>query len=157
MHLLVMDLNALWKKLGYKEQSPICVLNAPDSFRPALSHFAAPPLEVVHPQAQYTLFFCITQKDLDTAAHSAANLPEGDVLVWVAYPKKSSRNYACEFDRDHGWQSFGNASFEGVRIVAIDQDWSALRMRRISYIKNFTRSNQMALSPQGKARTNKPS
>jgi hypothetical protein len=52
--------------------------------------------------------------------------------VWVAYPKKASRRYGCEFDRDTGWQALGDAGFEPVRQVAIDEDWSALRCRQSS-------------------------
>ncbi len=49
--------------------------------------------------------------------------------------------------------NLGNAGFEPVRQVAIDDDWSALRFRRTEYIKSFTRSNTMALSPEGKRRS----
>ena len=33
----------------------------------------------------------------------------------------------------------GEAGFEPVRMVAIDEDWSALRFRRAEFIKNMTR------------------
>ena len=35
-------------------------------------------------------------------------------------------------------------------MVAIDEDWSAVRFRRVEFIKNLTRGR--ALSPQAKAR-----
>jgi hypothetical protein len=56
-------------------------------------------------------------------------------MLWFAYPKKSSVNYTCDFSRDTGWEILGRHGFEGVRMVAIDQDWSALRFRRVEYIK----------------------
>jgi len=71
--------------------------------------------------------------------------------LWFAYPKGSSKRYKCEFNRDNGWAVLGSLGFEGVRMVAIDEDWSALRFRRVEYVKNMTRS--FALSEEGKARS----
>lgn len=82
----------------------------------------------------------------------AAQLPQapGDVAVWVAYPKASSKKHRCEFTRDTGWAALGAAGFEPVSQVAIDDDWSALRFRRVEYIKSMTRGG--AISAVGKAR-----
>mgnify|MGYP005835701873 CR=1 FL=1 len=40
---------------------------------------------------------------------------------------------------------------EPVRQVAIDEDWSALRFRRVEYIKTMTRSFAMTLEGKAKA------
>ncbi|MEL6635310.1 MAG: hypothetical protein AAFW73_19430 [Bacteroidota bacterium] len=71
----------------------------------------------------------------------------------MAYPKGSSKNYTCDFNRDTGWQVLGNLGWEGVRMVAIDTDWSALRFRRVEYIKKMTRRKRMAMSKGGKDKT----
>ena len=71
----------------------------------------------------------------------------------MAYPKGSSKNYTCDFNRDTGWQVLGNLGWEGVRMVAIDTDWSALRFRRVEYIKKMTRRKRMAMSKGGKDNT----
>ena len=44
---------------------------------------------------------------------------------------------------------------EGVRQVAIDEDWSALRFRSAKHIKSLERNPKMALSKEGKQRTTK--
>ena len=46
----------------------------------------------------------------------------------------------------------GGAGFEPVRQVAIDEDWSALRFRRVAHVKSLTRSKAMALTDEGKQR-----
>jgi hypothetical protein len=73
-------------------------------------------------------------------------------VVWFAYPKGTSKRYRCEFNRDTGWAAVGAAGFEGVRQVAIDEDWSALRFRRPEFIKSLTRDPSRAGSPAGKRR-----
>ena len=40
----------------------------------------------------------------------------------------------------------GKAGFEGVRMVAIDEDWSAVRFRRVEFIKTMTRPDQVRLT-----------
>ena len=56
----------------------------------------------------------------------------------MAYPKGTSKRYTCEFHRDNGWAALEAAGFEGVRMVAIDEDWSALRFRRKEFVKSST-------------------
>jgi hypothetical protein len=77
---------------------------------------------------------------------------KGDVTLWFAYPKQSSKRYSCEFNRDDGWQALGEANYEPVRQVALDEDWSALRFRHISFIKTFKRNKNNAISKKGKKR-----
>ena len=57
-------------------------------------------------------------------------------MVWFAYPKGTSKRYTCDFNRDTGWQVIRDAGFDSVRQVAIDEDWSAMRFRRVEYIKS---------------------
>lgn len=68
-------------------------------------------------------------------AEQVAKKAEGDAVVWFAYPKQSSKRYHCEFNRDTGWQALSDAGFEGVRQVSIDDDGSAIRFRRVEFIK----------------------
>ena len=79
----------------------------------------------------------------------------GDAVIWFAYPKKTSKRFRCDFNRDTGWAAVGAAGFESVRQVAIDEDWSALRFRRTEYVKTLTRAEPRAVSPSGKARVKK--
>ena len=73
----------------------------------------------------------------------------GDAIVWFAYPKGTSKRYTCEFNRDNGWAAVGAAGFEAVRMVAVDEDWSALRFRRTEFIKALTRDSARAQKPAG--------
>jgi hypothetical protein len=143
------------KKLNLKEQRDLLVLNAPESFEPEL---AALENVVVHRDpdsvetVDFSLAFAITQIQVDTFADVIAHRTAGDAVVWFAYPKGSSKKYKCEFNRDSGWERMGAHGFEPVRQVSIDEDWSALRFRRVEYIKKFTRSAFDALTEEGKAR-----
>jgi hypothetical protein len=56
--------------------------------------------------------------------------------VWFAYPKGTSKKYTCDFNRDTGWDTLKALGFDTVRAVAIDDNWTALRFRRVEYIKS---------------------
>lgn len=151
-------MSALFKKLNLKEQKQILVLNAPDSLKAELA--ALQDVRVIQDADQvnkieFMLAFATLQQELDTIAKIALRKTEGDAIIWCAYPKTSSKKYTCDFNRDSGWEAFGTAGFEPVRQVAIDEDWSALRFRRVEFIRSFTRRQSMALSDEGKRRTEK--
>lgn len=62
-----------------------------------------------------------------------------DQQLWLAYPKGNSKRYKAQINRDSGWAYLGQFDYEGVRQIAINEDWSALRFRRIAFIKSMTR------------------
>lgn len=149
-------MSPLFQKLNWKEAPRLHVLSAPASFEPELAQLEGVAIErVVSPgtEVSFGLAFAVTQAELDTASAALAAAAPGDATLWIAYPKGSSKRYRCEFNRDSGWSILGAAGFEPVRQIAIDEDWSALRFRRVEFIKTMKRSPSMALSEQGKARS----
>lgn len=148
----------LFKKLNLKDPGQIVVLNAPASFEPELE--ALDGVTVVRDlkgvrEIEFALTFVIQQKELDRLGEAVTKRATGDAVVWFAYPKGSSKKYKSELNRDHGWAVLGKAGFEGVRQVAIDEDWSATRFRRVEFIKTMNRDPRGAMSAKGKARTAK--
>ena len=146
-----------FNKLNLKTQRTILVLNPPASFEPELAALHAvtvlrnlQPLDAI----DFSLAFVTTQQQVNTLAQAISKRAKGDAVVWFAYPKGTSKRYKSEINRDTGWQALGQAGFEPVRAVAIDEDWSALRFRRVEFIKTMTRANEHRMTAQGKARPN---
>ena len=142
-------------KLNLKDQKQILVINAPESFEPELKSLRGIAIERDLKNAgdtEFALAFVTKQKEVDTLGKAIAKKAQGDAVVWFAYPKGSSKKYKSEIKRDAGWQVLGDAGFEPVRMVAIDEDWSAVRFRRADFIKSLTRSKEHRMSAQGKAR-----
>jgi len=143
----------IFKKLNLKDQEEILVLNAPESFEPELASLDGVDIRRSIDSVQrivFSLAFVTRQTEVDSLARTIAQRAEGDAIVWFAYPKASSKNYTCEFNRDTGWAVLGELGFEGVRQVAIDADWSALRFRRVEFIKTMSRAKQRRLTEQDK-------
>ena len=87
------------------------------------------------PKLNFSLAFVTKQKEVDALAKSITGRAEGDAVIWFAYPKGTSKNYKSEINRDSGWRALNTTGFEGMRMAAIDDDWSALRFRRTELIK----------------------
>jgi hypothetical protein len=100
----------------------------------------------------FALAFVKRQAEVEAAAKALTRNAEGDVVLWFACPKGSSKKYTCDFNRDTGWAALGAAGFEPVRMVAIDEDWSAVRFRRADFIKTLTRDKVHTLSALGRKR-----
>jgi hypothetical protein len=147
-------MNAIFKKLNFKGQPVIYVINPPDSFVSDLEEMktdAAVKTNLAGAKdVSFFLGFVTRQKEVDELVKKVGSLISEDGLLWLAYPKGTSKKYTCEFSRDNGWNELGKLGFEPVRMVAIDEDWSALRFRRAENIKTMTRRS--ALSEKGKER-----
>ena len=148
-------MTTVWRKLNLKEDAAIGVLDAPQSFEAEIDALGG--VRVARDTASmagltFLIAFVTKLDDIEATSESIAGMDAGDVTVWLAYPKKSSKRYTCEFSRDTGWEPLGRAGFEGVRQVAIDEDWSAIRFRRVEFIKTMKRDPKRALTDEGRAR-----
>src|SRR5678816_2054850 len=142
-------------KLNLKDQKDIVIENAPASFESQIASLKGVTVRrsmADAKQVEFSLTFATKQKEVDSLARTVGRKAAGDAIVWIAYPKKSSKKYSCEFNRDSGWPSMGVAGFEPVRMIAIDEDWSAFRFRRAEFIKNMTRPAEHRYSAQAKKR-----
>ena len=135
-------------KLNLKDQTEIIVLNAPASFEPELKALKDVTVrrDAKGSVIDFSLAFVTTQKEVDTLGPQVAKKAKGDAVVWFAYPKGSSKKYKSQINRDNGWAVMGKAGFEPVRMVAIDEDWSALRFRRVEFIKTMNRPEDVWLT-----------
>jgi len=139
---------ATFAKLNLKDQAEIVVLNAPASFEPELKSLKGVTVrrDARGGDIDFSLAFVMTQKEVDTLAPQVAKKAKGDAIVWFAYPKGSSKKYKSQINRDNGWAVMGDAGFEPVRMVAIDEDWSAVRFRRVEFIKTMNRPEDVRLT-----------
>jgi hypothetical protein len=143
----------LFQKLNFAEGWPLHVLNTPASFEPELRALVGTEVNRhVRGKIVFALAFVKTTKELEEATEILVGAAEGDAQLWMVYPKGSSKRYNCDFNRDTGWQALGQAGFEPVRQVAIDEDWSALRFRRAEFIKTLSRKREAAISSAGRKR-----
>jgi hypothetical protein len=156
-----MTITPLFKKLNFKQHKEILILNHPTEFEVQLDAIKActiveTDMKNVY-EIEFILTFVKTQEEINFITPLIDKKLKGDGIVWYAYPKKTSKKYKSEINRDNGWNILGNLGFEGVRQVAIDNDWSALRFRKVEFIKIMKRKADFAMTVKGKQKTKKAS
>jgi hypothetical protein len=132
----------LLHKLNYKGQKRISVINAEETFIVSISSELKEVIidQKIDPRYPYEFIIIFVKSVLEVeliAPMTLHNLKDDGVL-WFCYPKKTSKKYSSDIDRDHGWKVLNDCGLHGIRLVSIDQDWSALRFRNIKYIKSTT-------------------
>ena len=132
----------LLDKLNYKGQKRISVINADEQFIHTISADLRDVVidQKIDPRYPYELIiiFVKTISDVEHFAPMTVHNLMADGVLWFCYPKKTSKKYSSDIDRDHGWKILNDSGLYGIRLVAIDGDWSALRFRHKKYIKSTT-------------------
>ncbi len=150
-------MEGIWKKMNFKVVPEVLILQAPESFLPCLDEIRSLTNVRTHveelAQIDFCMVFATRQEEVNHFAEVLASRWKDDAVIWFCYPKGSSKRYTCDFNRDNGWVVLGKLGFEPVRQIAIDEDWSALRFRRVEFIKTLTRG--FAMTEDGKKRTQK--
>jgi hypothetical protein len=125
-------------RLHWSVHTEIVVLNAPLFFEGELTRLKGVRVSrdlLTARHITFALIFVTRKAQLDQLAKAITSKIQDDATLWFAYPKVTSRNLTCDFDRDTGWDVIRRAGFDFIRHVAIDEDWSALRFRRSEFIK----------------------
>ena len=148
------------RKLQHRAGTEVLVLWSPDEFDDVLHGWADDGVAVrrrMRGNTPFVLAFVRSCAEITQRAERLVSLLGGDdPILWIAYPKKSSKRYRSDIGRDDSWGPVGALGFEPVRQIALDDDWSALRFRRTEQVKTLTRSR--AISEAGKRRiASKPS
>lgn len=144
------------KKLNFKDQGqPVLVINAPKSYDDIKAAFEGE----VHQQARLAMYdfvqvFGSSNEELQSNAKNAVTYVKDDGLLWLCYPKKSSKTYkGSDCSRETVTGMLSEEGYEPVRQIAIDDDWSALRFRKPEKIKKMVRD--FAVTDEGIKRTKK--
>ena len=123
-------MDELLKKMNYK-RGGITILNAPPEFRPVARRWKE--LCEVEEKAGdgplgFVIVFAASEADVRTIVAEAAGKVAKTSVFWVAFPKIASKRYKSDINRDRLWQLMEPMGFRPNRNVAIDEDWSALRL-----------------------------
>jgi len=133
----------LIEKLNYKGQERIAVINTDENFTVSLSKELIDVIidKEIDPRYPYSfiIIFVKTISEIDSISPLALHNLMADGVLWFCYPKKTSKNFKSDITRDHGWKSLNDSGLHGIRMVAVNDDWSALRFRNAKFIKSVNR------------------
>ncbi len=135
-----MGMQDLLKKLNYKKQKRIAVINSEAGFLKELKKDLRGIVtdSEIDQRCPYELIiiFVKSESEVEHYAPLALHNLTADGILWFCYPKKTSKKYKSNLERDKGWKALHDLNFQGIRMIAIDEDWSAMRFRNIKFIKS---------------------
>lgn len=149
------EIHPILKKLQWKESGKaVLIVNAPKEYEEVVKAFEGRvDKEVTAETYSFVQVFGTTNEEVSILSKSVVPSLEEDALFWLCYPKKSSKVYkGSDCSRDTVAKVLAEEGFEPVRNIAIDEDWSALRFRKVEHIKKMVR--KFAHTEVGKERTN---
>ena len=127
-------------KLNYKGEERIAIINAEEKFNALFSNELMNVIidKEIDPRFPYSFILVFVKLVAEVELYTPMTLHNliADGVLWFCYPKKTSKEYSSDLDRDHGWKTLNDSGFHGIRIVAIDENWSAMRFRNVRYIKS---------------------
>lgn len=115
------------QKLFIKPTYTLRLLNAPEGFD--LGELPeGVKLNSGDKEQDAVILFVKSHAELAEHFAKARDLVKYDALLWIAYPKQSSKVKA-DINRDTMYKAVLEWNYEGVTQIAIDDTWSALRFR----------------------------
>jgi len=116
--------SAIFKKMKAKPSCTATVLYAPPDYLKAedLRWTDTGPVDFVH------VFVESREQFAERFPQAVAACVEGG-LLWVSYPKSRGKK-TYDINRDSLWSLLLPAGFHPVSQVALDEEWSALRVKR---------------------------
>lgn len=131
---------SLLAKMNYKGQKRIAVLNAEENFLGFLK--TGIPDVIINTEIdqrfpyEFILIFITDILEVEPVASAAIHNLTADGILWFAFPKKSSKRFSSDIDQKHGWEFLIERGFDIVRMVTVNEDWSAIRFRNVRYIRS---------------------
>jgi hypothetical protein len=132
----------LFEKLNYKDQGRIAIINVEEALMNSFTdELSGTIIDMeIDPRFPYSFILVFVKSISEVELYTPVALHNlmADGILWFCYPKKTSKKYSSDIDRDHGWKALNDSGFNGIRMVAVDENWSAMRFRNIRYIKPAT-------------------
>jgi hypothetical protein len=117
----------LAERLQVKHGRTLAVLNAPAGMGGTI---ASRPADTSAEDADVVLLFAADRARLDGPLADLLPRLKATAILWVAYPKLTSK-LAADLSRDIIHAATPGYGLDTVSQIAVDLDWSALRLKRV--------------------------
>lgn len=129
-----MPAQTLLEKLQLKEEKNLLIQGLPSSIEKqfvklTFSKSVTPLLK--KRKIDFALVFAVNQRQLAEILTDVIPALQDEAKLWIAYPKLTSK-IASDLSRDKNWDFVSDYGFEAVRMIALDNVWSAGRFKKNS-------------------------
>lgn len=128
------------KKLGMKPGKRALILSAPAVYLASLKPLPHNFTIATKGPGVYDLVqvFATELSQVSKFARSLPKIAAPNALVWISYPKQTSK-LETDLNRNIVWTEMNRFGWRGVSIIAVDETWSALRVRPANLVRSKSR------------------
>ena len=131
-----MSTQTLLEKLQLKDEKNLLIQGLPSSIEKqfiklTFSKSVTPLLK--SRKIDFALIFAVSQRQLADILKDVVPALQDDATFWIAYPKLTSK-ISSDLCRDKNWDFVSDYGFEAVRMIALDNVWSAGRFKKADEI-----------------------
>jgi hypothetical protein len=123
--------NTIAQKLRINTGYSLLTINAPDDFKNSLGVIPA-GVKIVTAGKDYNQvhWFVLSKRQLEKEMSSVMKLVKKDIVVWVYYPKGSSK-IQTDLTRDKGWDCLLSEKdkLTWINLISFDDTWSVFGFR----------------------------
>ena len=121
---------SIQKKLQLKAGQTVVILNPPPGY---LDKLIAELKENIlsteaRVNAEAVILFVNNLAEAKDLAPEAIKAVKEDSLLWIAYPKGTSK-VKTDVNRDILWEALKGTGWRPIRLIALDEIWSVMRFR----------------------------
>ena len=120
---------ALARKLKLKPGARAAVVGAPEGYLERLGQPAGTTVgTVLDGPLDWIQVFVADSAELAAVVPGITKAVAPDGLVWISYPKVSSKRQT-DLTRDRGWEPLEGSDLMWLSLVSVDDTWSAFGLR----------------------------
>jgi hypothetical protein len=117
----------LTKKIKLKPRAKAAIIHAPGNYLDELQHDSEISFSV-RGKFDWIQIFVKNKAELDALAPRAANALKPESMLWITFPKGTSR-IQTDLTRDKGWDEVQKLNLKWINLVSINETWSVFAMR----------------------------
>jgi hypothetical protein len=120
------------QKLLLKPGYRFLLLNAPDGYAQQMGELPSNVVLETTPSGQADVIQCFitSKKQLEETLPGLKAALKPGAILWLTYPKLTSQ-LAADVNRDSINTYAQTLGLQGIAIIAVDDDWSALRVKQV--------------------------
>ena len=119
---------SLAKKMKRKAEGRAAILNAPNGFEAASFPGFEPAADTLSGHFDWIQIFVQNKAELDKLAPKADRALKADSILWISFPKGSSR-IQTDLARDKGWNILKTLDLKWITLISVNETWSAFALR----------------------------
>jgi hypothetical protein len=119
--------STLAKKMKLKPGARAAIINAPEQYLDELKH-DSDIAQKLSGTFDWVQVFAKDKKELASFAPKAASALKPDSILWLSFPKGSSR-IQTDLTRDKGWGILQDLDLKFITLVSVNDMWSAFAFR----------------------------